>query len=353
MSALSLAPSLVLRVGLAGALVAVLVGVWRDLPTTRMPGKRYTGTFEPLTDAEALVRDRLRRDVVALAGEIGERNTDHVIELTKAADYIDREFSKSGVSPQRLPYGVAARRCANIEVEIRGTERPNEIVVVGAHYDSAPGSPGANDNATGIAAVLEIGRQLSDFAPHRTLRLVAFANEEPPYFQTDAMGSRVYARACRARGDDIVAMLSLETLGYYAEARGSQRYPFPLGLLYPSVGNFVGFVANSGSRNLLFRAIGTFRADSSFPSEGGALNESLPGVGWSDHWSFWQSGYPALEITDTAIFRYPYYHTARDTPEKVDFDRLARVTMALTSVVEDFCQTTDRWDGRTIPESER
>jgi Zn-dependent M28 family amino/carboxypeptidase len=149
------------------------------------------------------------------------------------------------------------------------------------------------------------------------------------------MGSLVYARSCKARGDKIVAMLSLETIGWYDDAPGSQKYPKPLDRLYPSTGNFIGFVGNTTSRDLVHRAIGTFRKSELFPSEGAALPEAVPGVGFSDHWSFWQAGYPALMVTDTAMYRYPHYHEAADTIDKVDFSRTARVVRGLAKVVEE------------------
>jgi len=163
---------------------------------------------------------------------------------------------------------------------------------------------------------------------------VLFANEEPPYFQHAGMGSLTHARASARRDDHIDAMLSLESLGYYAEAPGSQRYPWPIGLLYPDRADFVAFVGNVGSRALVREAIGTFRSAVSFPSEGAALPASIPGVGWSDHWSFWESGYRAVMVTDTAPYRNPNYHEPTDLPGTLDYQRLARVTIGLTHVVE-------------------
>ena len=184
-----------------------------------------------------------------------------------------------------------------------------------------------------MAALLALARRFAKCKPDRTLRFVAFVNEEPPYFQTAKMGSGVYARRCGQRREKIVAMLSLETIGYYSDARGSQKYPPPLGLLYPSTGNFIAFVGNVKSRDLVRRMVGTFRQHEKFPSEGAALPAATPGVGFSDQWSFWQEGYPAAMVTDTAMFRYPYYHEAEDTIDKVDFDRTARVVRGLEKVI--------------------
>ena len=188
----------------------------------------------------------------------------------------------------------------NIETEIRGT-RP-EIIVIGAHYDSVFGSPGANDNGSGVAALLALARRFAGKPTGQTLRFVAFVNEEPPYFQTE-MGSYVYASRCKAHGDRISAMMSLETIGYYSNAPRSQTYPSAgIGPLYPTTGNFIGFVGNIPSRALVRAAIRQFRQHAQVPSQGASLAISIPGVGWSDQWAFWQHGYPGIMITDTAPF---------------------------------------------------
>jgi Zn-dependent M28 family amino/carboxypeptidase len=221
----------------------------------------------------------------------------------------------------------------NLETEVAGGARRNEIVVVGGHYDTVPGSPGANDNATGTAAVLELARLLAGQRLARTVRFVAFVNEEVPFFQTDTMGSWVYARRSRARGEQIVAMLSIETIGFYSDVVGSQHYPFPFSLFYPRTGNFIGFVGNIASRALVRRSIAAFRQHTSFPSEGVAAPGWMTGIGWSDHWAFWQEGYPGVMVTDTALFRYAPYHTREDTPDRVNYNHMARVVAGLARVV--------------------
>ncbi len=230
----------------------------------------------------------------------------------------------------------------NIEVEVAGGSGAGEVVIIGAHYDSVLGAVGANDNGSGVAAVLELARLFRDARPARTVRFVAFVNEEPPFYRSEQMGSRIYARRSRERRDNIVAMLSLETIGYYSNEPGSQRYPFPLRFFYPSTGNFLAFVANLGSRGLLHEALESFRRNAQFPSEGVAAPAFIPGVDWSDHWSFWQESYPALMVTDTAPYRYPHYHTLQDTPDKVDYERLARVVSGLHGMLSDLAQAPPR-----------
>ena len=315
------------------SLVLLLFGIaWWIM--IRMPGTSYHGQLPAPDESLKSLRDELRRDVQHLAVDIGERNVrNRPQQLAQAADYIEAQFKAAGYAVKRQEYEVSDTKCYNIEAEIPGNTRPGEIVVVGAHYDTVVGTPGANDNTSGVAATLALARRFSNRKNERTVRFVAFVNEEPPYFQTDQMGSRVYARQCRQQGDNIVAMLSLETLGWYDDTPGSQNYPPPFGLLYPSTGNFIGFIGNTASRDLVRQAIGTFRQHEQFPSEGAAVPEAIPGVGFSDQWSFWQDKYPAIMVTDTALFRYPHYHRAGDTIDKVDFDRMSRVVRGLEKVV--------------------
>jgi Zn-dependent M28 family amino/carboxypeptidase len=308
----------------------VIAGVWF---MTGLFGKSYSGPVLPLSEQEAVIRENLKQHVSMLAGQIGERNVWHPAALESAAGYIKDGLEVSGYQVKEQPFKSQNLVVGNIEAELTGGEFRREIVIVGAHYDSVIGSPGANDNASGVAALLEIARLLSGTRLERTVRFVAFANEEPPFFYTDEMGSRVYAARSRERGERIVAMMALETVGYYTNAKGSQRYPFPLGLFYPDRGNFVGFVGNLVSGRLVFQAIKAFRQSTRFPSQGATLPGWVVGVHWSDHWSFWKEGYPALMVTDTALFRYPYYHSSADTPEKLDYTSMARVVDGLGRVV--------------------
>jgi Zn-dependent M28 family amino/carboxypeptidase len=285
-----------------------------------------------LLSDEVALREELRADVQTLAGQIGERNIWRHTQLNMAADFIEGSFSRAGPHPHRESYQLHGQTCHNIEIEIPGT-RP-DVVLIGAHYDSVFGSPGANDNGSGVAALLALARRCVGKPVQHTLRFVAFVNEEPPHFLSEQMGSFVYAGRCRARGDRISAMISLETIGYFSDAPRSQTYPAPgLGIFYPTVGNFIGFVSNFHSRALLRRAIALFRKHARIPSEGAALPAFIPGVGWSDQWSFWQHGYRGIMVTDTAPFRYPHYHAATDTPGKLDYNRFALVVSGMEKVI--------------------
>lgn len=307
-----------------------------------LPGATYRGPLPPADEPLRRLVEELRRFVGRMAGEIGERNLlRRPRQLALAAECVAGELSGVGYAVNRQEYRVAGTPCHNLEAELVGGVRPDEIVVVGAHYDSVLGTPGANDNASGVAALVALARHFANRSIGRTLRLVGFVNEEPPYFQTAEMGSWVYARRCRERGENVTAMLSLETIGCYNDAPGSQRYPPPLDALYPSTGNFIGFVANERSARLLRRVVGAFRKSEPFPSEGGAMPEWVPGVGFSDHWSFWQEGYPAVMVTDTAMYRYAHYHEPTDTPDKICFEPMARVVRGLREVVAALVKVPD------------
>jgi hypothetical protein len=311
---------------------------WVDLAKAilmlRFPGGSYRGPLPPTTPREQQLHAALAADVGYLSTQIGQRHLGMPRRLDAAADYIARSLSESGCAVERQTFDARGHTCANLIAELPGTVQANRIIVVGAHYDTVVDCPGANDNSSGVAAVLALARLWAAARPTCTLRLVAFANEEAPYFgDRELMGSWVYARRCRQRGEAIAAMLSLETIGCYCDEPHSQRYPAPLGLFYPSQGNFIGFVGNLRSRRLVRDVITAFRRLARFPSEGAALPERVPGVGWSDHWAFWQEGYQALMVTDTAPFRYPYYHTPQDTADKLDYGRMARVVAGLADVV--------------------
>ena len=317
-------------VRLAVVPLLVLAGIWF---VTGMPGSSWTGPLPPLTDREQLIHDNLKRHVTALAGRIGERNVWRPEAMAAAAGYIQEILEGAGYTVNVQPFTSRGLTVNNIEAALPGHGAADEIIVVGAHYDSVVDCPGADDNASGVAALLELARLLAGSTLPRTVRFVAFANEEAPFFYGDEMGSNRYAIRAQAQDERIEAMLSLETMGYYTDEPRTQKYPFPFSYFYPDTGNFVGFVGNFFSRPLVRKAIGAFRATTAFPSEGVAAPSGMEGIHWSDHWSFWQAGYPAIMVTDTAPFRYPHYHEASDTPQQIDYTGMARVTGGLAEVV--------------------
>lgn len=325
-----------LRLLLAAAGTALLGALLGAGCALRMPGSSFTGPLPPLDDAGRERSARLQHHVQVLAGDIGERNLGKDGTLDAAAEHVERAFRDLGYTVESQWLDLYHGEARNLIATRPGS---SEIVVVGAHYDTAVGTPGADDNASGVAAMLELARHFAEAEPERTLRFVAFANEEPPFFQSGSwMGSTAYAEACAAAGDDVVAMLSLEMIGYYADERGTQHYPFPFSLLYPSTGNFISVISRTKDRKLVRQVVGRFRETTQFPSEGAAVPGSISGVGWSDHWSFWNAGYPAVMVTDTAFQRNERYHEATDTPDTLDYDRLGRVVGGLVAVVEDLVQ---------------
>ena len=304
-------------------------------PVIRLLGNGFNGRLPGLTPDEVESSKSLRQHVKTLATEIGERNLRESENLQRTEVYIEDCLLKLGHTIERQTYKVDGVDCHNLIAQRQGATRPNEIVVIGAHYDSGLGTPGANDNGSGVAALLELAKRFSKSDLHRTLRLIFFVNEEPPYFQTDEMGSMVYARRCKERKENITAVVSLETIGYYSDEEGSQNYPFPLGAIFPKTGNFIGFVGNVESGPLVQRVLTTFQKHVKFPSEGTSLPDAAQGIGWSDQWSFWKLGYPGVMVTDTAPFRYPHCHRPTDTPDKIDYERMARVVTGLAKITDD------------------
>jgi len=323
-------------------LVLLALGIWCDRVMIKMPGKSYQGEPIPLSETEIALRDKLKSDIDFLAVQLGERNVIQYHALEKSAEFIETSLRDAGYDVKRQGFTARGKLCENIEVEIQGADHPNQIVIIGAHYDTVFGCPGANDNGSGVAALLALARRFQDKTLDRTLRFVAFVNEEPPFFQTEKMGSLVYARRCRERNENIVAMISLETMGYYSDDENSQNYPKPFNLFYPSRGNFIAFVGNLSSKQLVRDSISVFRERCKFPSEGIAIWGQVTGIGWSDHWSFWQEGYPAIMVTDTALFRYRYYHTPDDTPDKINFDRFAQVITGMEQVIGELAKVKPR-----------
>jgi hypothetical protein len=318
--------------------ILLLVSIISLLFFTKMPGSSHSGPLQPLSADEKEVCMKLKQHVSVVAENIGERNIWKYGNLEASADYIEKVMKDLGYEVKKQDYMVMGKRVENLEWELIGVHHPEEIILVGAHYDSVLGSPGANDNASGVAAVLEIARLLRTERLSRTIRFVAFVNEEPPFFQTGKMGSRIYASRSHQNGEKIIAMISLETVGYYTHEKGSQKYPFPLSFFYPDTGNFIGFVGNVSSRSLVREALEVFRSNTAFPSEGIAAPGWFPGIGWSDNWSFWKEGYPAIMITDTALFRYPYYHTHQDIPDKIDYEQMARVVVGVSQMIRELSQ---------------
>ena len=302
---------------------------------TTMPGEPSAVVDRPLSGDEAALERRLRAHVQFLASQPRNRRDAPEHEVA-VVDYIRRELTQMGYQPTLQPVASADGEFQNIIVRIDGVRHPDELVVVGAHWDTRGPTPGADDNASGVAATLEIARWLRDRKPARSIELAFWANEEPPYFRTDAMGSLVHARALSDQQANVVWMVSLEMLGYFDPSPGSQSYPPVLRAFYPDAGNFVAFVGSMWHRSAVTNAVQAMRDRADFPTYGFAGPESMTGIGFSDHWSFWQVGYPGVMLTDTSFFRTPHYHQLTDTPETLDWVRYPRVVASVIDTLPHF-----------------
>ena len=290
----------------------------------------------PPSSHDLALAARLEPHVRAIASR--PHNLAYYRELEAAARYIESTIEELGLEARAQPYEVDGRSVRNIEIvfEPERVGTAEATYVVGAHYDSPDDSPGANDNGTGVAALLELARLLRGLRPRRhRLRLVFFVNEEQPYGKTPDMGSWRHAKQLHDEGERVAGMMALETLGYFSHEPGSQLFPPPFGLIYPDTGNFVAFVGLPGSRTFVHRAVRAFRSHANFPAIGGVAPGFVPGIDLSDHWAYRQFGFPALMVTDTAPFRNPFYHTTADLPHTVDYASLARITAGLAETLKE------------------
>lgn len=311
-----------------------------------MPGRSFSGPLPELSTAEKQLAARLRKHVEELAVGIGVRHAELNDSLLKSARYCASQFVQSGLPVEIESFDFQGVSQQIVVAEIAGKRRPKEVIVIGAHYDTVLGSPGADDNASGVAALIEIAALLKDVPMDRTVRFVAFPNEEYHGEDWRNMGSYHHAKRSHDRGDQLIGMISLEMLGYFSSEMGSQKYPFPFNLFYPEQGNFIGFIGNFASRKWVRDVVRNFRELTAFPSEGAAAPERFKDIARSDHWSFWQFDCPALMVTDTSNFRFPYLHGEDDTPDKVDFDAMARIALGLAKVIVKLAQTPRVWSRR-------
>ncbi len=284
------------------------------------------------------MQDNLRKHVERLAGLIGPRHVGRPVSIEATVALIEREFRELGDSVRREVYPIAHNRVGtNLIVERRGHSSPHEIVLLGAHYDTIPETPGADDNASAVAVLIEVARLLAKRRFRRTLRFVAFANEEPPYFHTEDMGSEVHARGCRERGEKIQGMLCLEMVGYFSDNPQSQRPPSELprwlSWWFPRRGDFLAAVGNIRSARLCWQFRRGFKRGSRLRLFSIVLPERFASIRLSDNSSFWDYGYPALMLTDTSFLRNPHYHRASDRPETLDYRRMEQVAAGTASAI--------------------
>lgn len=278
----------------------------------------------------------LHQHVHQLSEVIGSRSAFEYEKLDAAKDYIETVLDDLGLEYKLQSYQYREKTFSNIIITLEGQKEPGEIFIIGAHYDTVFGTPGADDNASAVAVLLELCRLLKDYRPPKTLKLIFFVLEEPPAFKTKYMGSYVYAKTAKENKEKIYGMISLEMLGYYNDKKGAQLYPLPLmGLFYPKVPNFVGVVGDLKSRKLVKKAAKSIKKGCAVPVETLSTVKFVPGVDLSDHGSFWKMGYPAVMITDTAFYRNPNYHSMSDTIETLDFNKMAELLTGIKQVAID------------------
>ncbi len=321
---LSLAFSCLAAVGIRGGIA----------PAGRKPAAEMTVMID-IHATEARLRDHLK----ALTVDIGERSVLAPENLKKAAGYIRDFYREIGLSARLEPYDYQGLGVVNVVAEIQSNPNPGRRILIGAHYDSVAGTVGADDNASAVAVQLETARQVMMLNGSQALNsnvvMVSFALEEPPAYGTPYMGSRIYAEQSRRRNEPIDAMLCLEMVGFTCREPGCQSYPFPLMFFgYPKEGNFIGIVGNFDSRGLTRSVHGSFSKNPNLP----AIRLTVPFNGWvmpavrlSDHASFWDEGFKAVMITDSAFFRNPHYHLPSDRPETLDYRFMAELVQSLVT----------------------
>ncbi|OGR44585.1 MAG: hypothetical protein A2X35_00385 [Elusimicrobia bacterium GWA2_61_42] len=298
----------------------------------------YSGRKAGLTDAA-----KLKKTVTVLAEEIGPRDlfNNNKARLRLAEDYITLRLRAAGYKVEFQEYYSAGVKVKNIIASKPGRSAPGEIILVGAHYDTF-NNPGADDNASGVAGLLDLAEYAAKRGFARTVTFVAFVNEEPPFFKNEGMGSAVYASAAAKRGDDIKAALVLEMIGYFTEKRISQRYPPFIGPFFPSRGNFMAQISDLRSRALAAQAGKAFRGASTLPLRTAVLPAFVPGADYSDHRSFWRAGYPAVMFTDTSFYRTPHYHKPSDLPETLNYEYMAAFQDGMKAVLDELAVSDQR-----------
>ncbi len=282
------------------------------------------------------VKKNLIEIVNHLSDNIGQRSYLDVHKLNIAARYIEERFTSCACKTERQLFDYRGDSYCNIICEVKGTDRRDDgILVIGAHYDTVIGTPGADDNASGIACLIELARLAILEPPKRTTCFVAFCLEEPPVFMTQNMGSYVYAHSLNESNISVYGMISLEMMGYFSEQKGSQYYPNHLfKYFYPDKGNFIAFVGNVASLSFTKKVKTNFKSVSRFPVESLNAISIVPGVDFSDHRNFWKFGYPAFMITDTGFYRNPNYHAPGDLASTLNYEIMTELVKGLHNALK-------------------
>jgi len=310
------------RLFIAAAITIILCKVtgfgwkfWASSPSFSMTG-------------EDSLEQNLKTHVYKLSEEIGDISFYNLKGLREAEDYISKQFASYGYKVEFQPYEINGVTVKNIIATKKGAKYPDRFIIVGAHYDNHF-NPGADDNASGIAGLLEAARLLSNYDSANSIKFIAFVNEEPPFFKTKYMGSRVYASAARLRNENIKGAVILEMIGYYSNEPFSQRYPPIFGLFYPNKGNFIGVLANFNSWQLAKEVVSGLKERALLPVESIATFDFIGGIDFSDNGSFWKEGFASVMVTDTASYRNKYYHSQSDTYDTLNYKAMAEVVRGI------------------------
>jgi len=290
-----------------------------------------------MNESRQSIEEQLVLHVDRLAGLIGPRTLGKPKTIEATVGYLRNQWGSMGYEVSDEKFDALGEQATNLIVTKSGSHFPEEHVVLGAHYDTVVSTPGADDNASAVAVLLEVSRLLKKHVGKRSIRYVAFACEEPPYFNLDSMGSQHHARQSRQRGDRILGMLCLEMVGYFRDELGSQQVPSSipkfLHRFFPRRGNFLAAVGNLKSWKLSYRFRRGFKRGTRLPLFSIVLPEKINEIRLSDNSSFWDQGYPALMLTDTSFLRNPHYHQATDTPDTLDYSRMTDVTLGVASAI--------------------
>lgn len=288
--------------------------------------------------------ENLEKHVRMLSEQFVPRNAAAIANMNRTADYIKAEFEKAGkgtVSEQW--YQVGSYRYRNVSLIMGDPTAPR--VVIGAHYDGYGPHPGADDNASGVAGLIELAKLIADHPPKTAIEFVGYPLEEPPYFATSKMGSSKHVGHLRKNGIKCKYMISLEMIGYFTDERGTQHYPIKfLHLFYPEKGNFITVVGNNQNRSLTKNFKIAMKGATELPVVSICGPAAIPGIDFSDHRNYWHAGIPALMITDTAFYRNTAYHTPRDTADRLNYTKMA---MVVTGVYEGIQKLDLRSGGQT------
>ncbi len=281
--------------------------------------------------------DYLRQVVARLAREIGVRTFQDLERLEETATYISDQFTSFGFQVERQPFVFDGNTYHNIIAELKGGASQETLLIVGAHYDSVRTTPGADDNASGVAGLLGLARELANARMERTIRFVAFALEEWPVYRSSNMASYHYAKSLTEKNARVEGMICLEMIGFFCDREGCQHYPFPfMGLKFPKTGHYIAMVGNMRSKAFTERIARSFKKATDLPLITLNAPAIMIGIDFSDHWSFGKFGYQALMVTDTAFYRNPHYHAPTDLPETLDFERMAKVVEGLVAALREW-----------------